>query len=100
MSVLTAAPELRWEDPPALRRTGPRPPALDWPTIAGKLRANPDKWAIVQVEQDRAVAAQTAHRIKTGRIKALYPLGQFKAVARTVDGECRVYARYVGGEGK
>ena len=98
MSVLThTTSALRWEDPPAHRRTGPRKPGQDWIPIAAALRANPGRWAIVNVESNRSDAAQTANRISSGRIQSFYPVGRFEAVARTVDGECRVYARYTGG---
>jgi hypothetical protein len=99
MSVLTApTAKLRWEDPPTLRRSGPRPAGLDWLAIAAALRARPTRWAIVCVEPDRASAGQTAHRIKIGHIQSFYPAGRFEAKARTVGDECRVYARYIGGE--
>ena len=99
-ATLTAAPELRWEDPPPPRRSGPRPEAMDWPTIASKLRARPNVWAIVRIEEDRSAAARTAHRINSGRIQSLYPLGAYKAESRTVGNEYRVYAHYIGGEAR
>lgn len=99
MSVLThTAPALRWEDPPSCRRTGAASPRVNWPLIAAALRANPNQWAIVCVAAERASAARTANRIKVGRIQSLYPVGAYEAKARTVGGECRVYARYIGGE--
>lgn len=81
---------LRWEDPPA-RMRGDR---YDWVRIAKGLKAKPGKWALVAVCPNPTTAASTARHIREGKYLPL--AADFDAVARTVDGEARVYARYVG----
>jgi hypothetical protein len=41
-------------------------------------------------------AASSAQAIRSAKLAAYGPAGAFQAVARTVQGEHRVYARYVG----
>lgn len=81
---------LRWEDPPPRGGTD----RYDWDTIADQLVAQPGRWARVAVAPNASTAGQMAQRIRNGSYDAL-PAG-FDATARTVDGEARVYARYVG----
>ncbi|MGW7413410.1 hypothetical protein [Streptomyces sp. NPDC054863] len=67
---------------------------------AQALRARPEEWAVVQRSASPACAASAAQAIRTGRLAAYAPAGDFQAIARTVDGsgnvEHRVYVRYVG----
>lgn len=82
---------LRWEQPPSRERGERR---YDWARIADDLKANPGEWALVAVCPNPTTAASTARYIRNGKYK---PLGAgFDAVARTVDGEPRVYACYIG----
>lgn len=82
---------VRWEDPPP-RRTSD---VYDWDGIADALMARPGQWALVVVCPNTATAGSTARHIRNGLYEAM-PRGDFDATARTVDGEARVYARYVG----
>ena len=83
--------ELRWEDPPLSRR------GLNawWQEAAAKLRAKPGTWAILCVVATLRRAQHLAWRIRDGRL-VNFGKGKFEAVARTVDDEHRVYARYMG----
>ncbi|MFE7659656.1 hypothetical protein [Streptomyces celluloflavus] len=60
--------------------------------VSTTLRQRPGQWAIV--ERGRQSSAR-ASRIK-GRLVLFRPAGSFEATTRTVDGEMRCYARYVG----
>jgi hypothetical protein len=51
---------------------------------------------MVIVKNTGPSAAKTAHTIRSGVQAPYRPSGSFEAVARTVDGEHRVYARYTG----
>jgi hypothetical protein len=84
---------IRWEDPP------PRRDVYDWHGIGTALMARPGVWALAAVYPSPASAASIAHQIRHGRFAVLRELGCFEAVLRTVEGEARVYARYVGVEG-
>lgn len=79
-----------WEDPPApsARRGGPA-----W---VQQLKNNPGKWAHVETKTSRERANGFAGNVKFGKATCYQPAGSFEAVFRTVDGEFRVYARYVG----
>lgn len=90
-----ATPPVRWETPPMPNAYRNR---IDWPGIAETLRRRPGKWAHIHTDPKPEYAASMAGRVRTGVIAAMRPPGTFDAVSRTVDGEFRVYARYVGGE--
>lgn len=83
---------IRWEEPPP-RRHGQ---VHDWAAIGEKLRSKPNEWAVVAVCLNQATAGSTARYVREGKYQKLGP--GFDAVARTVNGEARVYARYVGGD--
>lgn len=81
---------MRWEGPPP-----PRKYVQDWVEIAKALKARPGEWAMVGVYPHAGIASGHAHRLAHGGYKGLRA-GVIEAVSRTVDGEARVYARYVG----
>lgn len=83
---------IRWEEPPA--RSHGR--AYDWAAIGAALKAKPGQWALAVVCPNTATAGSTARYVRAGAYHALRELGRFEATARTVEGEARVYARYVG----
>lgn len=87
--------EIKWEDPPADARRN------DWAPIAAELRAHPMKWAMIAARKTIGPASDISEKVKGARPtspKFFQPPGSFEAVTRKVDGEYRVYARYVGGE--
>lgn len=86
--------EIVWEEPPSWSGGKGQ---FDWAAVAALLRRRPKEWAIVRVMADSMRSTQTAHYIKSGKLAAFRPAGDFEARARCVDGEYRVYARYVGG---
>ncbi|GAU66688.1 hypothetical protein SSP35_03_03360 [Streptomyces sp. NBRC 110611] len=65
---------------------------------ARQLRERPGEWAVVRRTETSDQAGAAAQAIRDGRLRAYRPTGAFEATARTVVGEHRVYARYVGGE--
>lgn len=68
------------------------------PEIAKSLQANPGRWARLNFEfADANKANNLACTIKFARLSTYLPKGSFQARVRTVDGEVRVYARFVGG---
>lgn len=81
----------RWEDPPTSRRRGP---VHDWAAIGAFLKRAPGAWAVVAVCDNGTLAGQTAKHVRSGKYGELG--AGFEAVSRLVDGEPRVYARYVG----
>ncbi len=65
---------------------------FDWDAIAAELRAHPGEWALVGTS-----AASHAVGVKTGKVKALRPVGAFDACTRkNADGGRDLYVRYVG----
>lgn len=80
-----------WAEPPLGRHTR----AFNYGAVADELRRRPKEWAIVRVMPNSGRSSVVASEINRGRIAAL-PAGDFEAMARNVDGEYRVYARYVG----
>lgn len=84
--------ELKFEPPPKRVR-------VTWgrhADVASKLRAKPGEWAPIGTYNSSQTAASIARQIKRAVLSAYMPAGSFEAVSRTVDGESRVYARYVG----
>lgn len=92
---------VRWEDPPpadrarALNGRGQTP----WRAIVAELAANRGRWALVSVCRSQSTAGSTALMIRRSMMPSFHGR-QFEAVARRVDGEFRVYARYVGEAGQ
>lgn len=86
--------EIRWEEPPTRRagRMGDK-----YSEVAEALRANPNKWAVVQTFPLGRQAGSLAFNIRSGLVKAFRPVGAFEATARKNGDETSVYARYVGG---
>ncbi|MFF5471067.1 hypothetical protein [Streptomyces achromogenes] len=93
--------KLKWEEPPARKRHGGRPYGTGkHAEIAARLKSRPGQWAVVGTYKSTSIAASMARSIRAGvNMSAYTPAGTFEAKARTVVGEHRVYARYVGGEG-
>jgi hypothetical protein len=90
--------ELIWDNPPAAGGPGIGAHARRWYEIAGELKKRPGDWAIVRSGDltEHFSAHTTAGNIRRGLLTAFRPVGAFEAVARKVDDEVRVYARYVG----
>ncbi len=80
---------IRWEAPPELRGA-----AHDWPAITADLKTRPGDWALIMVCSTREIAATTARNVRESHYEALHG-DRYEAKARTVDGEFRVYARYL-----
>jgi len=86
--------EIEWSDPPTSSRDN-----RNWPQIAAALRLRPNEWAIVEKPATAYQAGQLAANIRRGKVGGVRPDEDFDAMSRKVDGEYRVYARYVGGGG-
>ncbi|WP_030777270.1 hypothetical protein [Streptomyces sp. NRRL S-920] len=63
---------------------------------AAALKQRPGQWGIVGTYKSIGSASGAGLRIKQGIAAAYRPAGAFEAVARTVHGEARLYARFVG----
>ena len=87
--------EIRFEPPPGFARNG-KAWSLDHSGIVATLRARPGEWAIVATYSAPGTASSMATSIKSGRLAVYRPGGSFEAITRKVDGEVRVYARFVG----
>lgn len=81
---------VRFEDPPTGSAVHDR--------CAAELRVRPGEWAITDLTAGKTDWAMrvTAFRIRRGWLRAFRPAGTYDAAFRTVDGELRLYARYVG----
>lgn len=64
--------------------------------IAAQLKARPGEWAHVTTCSTPGSASSYARQINAALLAQYAPAGSYEAVSRTVDGERRVYARYVG----
>lgn len=84
--------DFRYEDPPPARRGPTRARTAE----ARKLKERPGTWGLIGTYKSRTSAASMATCIRTGRTSTWRPAGDFEAVSRSVDGEYRVYARYMG----
>lgn len=91
------AERMIWEDPPY--RSGPTS-RTNHGVAATRLRRRPGRWGVVATYVTASSAASAANMVRTGKTASYTPAGAFEATARTVDGEHRVYARYVGADGK
>lgn len=83
--------EFRFEEPPAAHQQ-PRGGQIE---AAQKLRAKPGEWGMVTVCSTSGSSSSMARAIRVGTRTAWQPAGDFEAVSRKVDGEYRVYARYM-----
>lgn len=89
--------EFRFEEPPADGRAGR---GYDHGAAAAAMRERPGAWALIRTTQTSQAARSAANLIRNGRLAAYLPAGSFEAMSRTVNGEFRIYARYVGAGGE
>jgi hypothetical protein len=87
--------EFRFEELPIDGRTTTRQRHEHYKAAAA-LRERPGEWAMVRTAATSNAARSAASQIREGRLTAYRPAGEFDATSRTVGGEFRVYARYVG----
>jgi len=89
---------IRWEAPPPrnVSAGGRGKAGIDWGPIAAELRSRPGEWALAVTFEAGNLAAQIARLIRRADMTVFGPAGSFEATARKVDGEGRVYVRYVG----
>lgn len=64
--------------------------------VAAQLRLRPQEWACIDTRSSTTSAANTAHSVRTAKIRSYAPAGAFEAHARTVAGRHEVWVRYVG----
>lgn len=93
-------PEIRFEELPPAPLNSRTDRQNFHARAADALRSRPKEWALVKTAGTAQAASAAAHQIKSGRLKAYNPPGTFEATARKVDGEYRVYVRYVGEAGE
>lgn len=92
--------DIIFEDLPETRQGGGHHRPSKHHKIAEQLRERPKEWARVHISASRSGADSTAHQIRVAILRAYSPPSAFEAKARTVDGQHRVYARYVGEGGE
>lgn len=92
--MVAAERVIAWEEPPPANHG--RGPSHE--PLAAALRAKPGEWAHVLTYDTSATSAMTAGHIRRGVGVAWRPAGAYEAASRKVNGENRVYARYVGEE--
>lgn len=90
---------IRFEAPPMVKGGISRSRAFDADTVR-QLQERHGEWAIVHTPATRASAYAAAYQIRRGVLANFRPSGTYEAVGRTVDGEYRVYARFVGENGE
>ena len=87
--------EIRFETPPDDLRSHARPRGWHAET-AKRLRRRPAEWAVIDARDTAQKAGGMAYAIRAAQLRAYEPAGAFQAVARKVEGEYRIYARFVG----
>lgn len=88
---MTSRGVVSWEDPPSARRA----PEYDWQRIAQDLKSRPGVWAHVVTCTSAACAGTVARNVRRSAYNALAG-HRYAAKSRTVAGEFRVYAMYLG----
>ena len=83
--------EIRWEDPPPRKVGGPRDVWID---RLEPLVAHPKRWAIVHISPSKGAASRLQQALTRHELRM--PPGRYEFTARAVDGEHRMYARYLG----
>lgn len=69
---------------------------VPWAVAGRELMDTPGEWRHAASYFNLQTARVTASAIRRGQRSTLAALGRFEAEHRVVDGEYRVYARYVG----
>lgn len=99
MSAQDQAQIIRWEEPPPTNAKGGRgfgSASSQWAEVAKLLTANVGRWALLKECTSVHSAGSLAGRVREGRVLCFAPRGDFEACTRAVDGQYRVYARYLG----
>jgi hypothetical protein len=81
---------IRWEDPP----TGVPEKKRKWVQLLEPLLEHPKRWAVVATFEHQRQAEAAAYHMRARKIAM--PPGQWEGLAKTVDSEYRLYARYLG----
>lgn len=89
--------DIRFEELPGAEKAARRPNG-EHAQIAAELKARPEQWAHIGTQSSARSAGSLAYAIRHGRMNAYLPAGAFEATARTVGGEHRLYARFVGAQ--
>lgn len=87
--------EIKFDGPPPERKRGSIEDQSHQP-IAEALKERAGEWAVVRVSKTASAASSAANYIRNAKGSAYGPAGSFEAVSRKVDGEFRVYARFLG----
>jgi hypothetical protein len=103
---MTAAAVIAWNTPPIgdpipwdqrLQIVNDDTTYANWAEVGQALRRRPNRWALVAIYSTANAALSSATQVRYGR-RATTTIGDgpFEAVARTVNGQHRLYARYTG----
>src|SRR3954471_13743324 len=85
-----------WEAPPAAARSSRSLPHPQLAAFAAALRSRPGEWALYPRPLSSGSCTVTQQVIKQGQRSKWTPAGTFDATVRTVDGQRRLYVRYIG----
>lgn len=89
--------EFRFENPP-VRMYGHRPVSPETLFAADTLRRHPGQWAMIRTAEKASTLSAASQGVKGGKPRCFSPAGAFESTLRKVDGEYRLYVRYVGEE--
>lgn len=87
--------DIVFEDPPPAASRGGAPRV--WEKRLEPLRARPGEWAVVKTGKANAIYT-TADALRHGRFGAGIDPQDWEFVARTKNGEGKVYARFIGAD--
>lgn len=91
------ADEVRWEDPPSANRSANRR-KRQWEPRLLPLMEQPKRWAVVRTYPTAKQAYDAVGNLRGAGYRRYLPSGRWEFTSRTVDGEYRLYARYLGPE--
>jgi hypothetical protein len=93
---------IRWEEPPPHGNTLLPRSRNKYQAAADALRGRPGEWALIAEGITTGSAGSLTNGIRTGKPSVFRPAGAFEArcVGSAGSTSARVYARYVGGDGR
>lgn len=87
---------IEFENPPSRSRTGGAPADPTYARAANELRGRPGEWGRLVLDfKDANAAGAIAHKVRNG-VLAAFRTGRWEAKSRVVDGEPRVWLRFLG----
>lgn len=85
-----------WEDPPV---TAGGFGGINWGDVLAPLKDYPGRWALVHTGDPKKVRTKASNLTRGNVARGRVEPSEWEFVSRTVDGEGRMYARYLGPKG-